>query len=536
MRTALIKEYYEGPEYLKQLRARADVLSMCEKDPLARARVILDVWAVDPIRFFEDVLFLKIPEFGNAIKPYFLFEYQKNILRRLQDAEMSGEDAELLIDKLRGMGMTWLIAGYMYWRWLFTPNWSGFILSRTESEVDDGTETPDSSIFGKIRFFIKHTPKWVLPEGFQSKGKKGTSTDSMLRLINPALSSSINGSSTNSNAGRSRRYSFVFIDECFYIERFLEVRRSLLSVARTMVYVSSVKAGRVAKDFKEKSQESGNYITLSWRDHPWKDEEWFKQKEKEAEFDPESMKELMVDYSIDARSQYYPEVRQSKVEPVEYNRSLPLYGFLDVGRGDLTVLGWMQFTGSSLTVIEAYASKNKALEWYIPFMNREVGFNPDKYTPANILMLNRVRSFEKPHVWFGEQAHFSRVMPSNTSIASELAKNGVRLMYNQYAINHEPRRHATSLMLPKTIFNSESEGVMELYDAIATSRYTASIAATSKQTVMKPVHDIEIADWRAAFENGCANIGRVMKKQREDLSTEMKDSGFAGRVISMLRV
>lgn len=535
MRSVLIEEYYNGPEYLKKLQARANVMRMCEADPLQRSRMILDVWAVDPIAFIEDFLFLHIPEYQNLTKPMFLFEYQKKIILRLLESEQSGLDVELLIDKPRGMGFTWLVAAYLVWRWLFSPNWSGFVLSRTETEVDDGSADPSSSIFGKIRFLINHLPGWITPEGFKAKGAKGTSTDSKLRLMNPNMGTIIAGSSTNSNAGRSRRYSFIFIDECFSIERFTEVWRSLQSVARVKVFGSTVKPGRIFKEFKELIDASGGYISLSWKDHPFKDQIWYDEQIKKAEFDPEVMKEISADYSLNPKSQYYPEIIQSRVEDLIYDRHLPLYVFVDFGKQDLTVIGWAQFDGKELRIIDCYANSQKPLEFYIPFLNPQIAYNPDQYPDSETL--RRVRSYEKPVGYFGEQAHFAQVMPTNSSIAKELSKFGIRLIYNQYAIQYEPRRKASAMLLPRTVFNRNSSLVMELYDALANSRYTNSIAATSKVSILKPVHDDGIADYRAAFENLCVNLSRVIKFQRERVQETSDDNrGFYKDLIAYLRV
>lgn len=536
MRFALMKAWYESPEYLRKLRARAERQRLVSEDALIRQKVILDEWSVDPVRFIEDVLLIKIPEFNNEIKPFFLFEYQKTIIWKLQDAERSGLDVELLIDKPRGMGLTWAIMAYDYWRWLFTPNWSGFLLSRTETEVDDGTNSPDNSLIGKIRFFIDHTPDWLLPEGFESKGRKGTSTDSKLRLMNPMLSTQIIGSSTNSNAGRSRRYSFTLIDECFSIERFSDVWRALQSVSRVKLFISTVKQGRVFEDFKNMCEAEGNYISLSWKDHPFKDQEWYDDQMRKAEFDPEVMKEIEVDYSVNPRSQYYPEIRQATVEDIPYNRKLPLYVSLDFGKQDLTVMDWIQFDGKDVYVVESYANSQKPLEFYIPFLNPELPPNPDKYNTTQLELINKLRTWDKPRGYFGEQAHFIKVMPLNRSIAQELFKYQIRLMYNQYAIGYEARRMATSRLLPRTHFNRMSSGVMRLYDGIANSRYTSSIAATSKVSVMKPIHD-ENADYRASLENGMVNIARVVRSQREHSAAQDPDTKtFYQSMIKQLKI
>lgn len=531
-----IREYYDGPEYLKKLQSRAENIRLLAADPMARARMVLDTYAVDFERFCEDILFLIIPEFGDAIKPFFLFEYQKKIIRKIQEAEAYGGDIELLVDKPRGMGITWLIVAYFFWRWLYQPNWSAFILSRTEDEVDDGTASPGNSIFAKFRWTIAHTPKWMLPEGFQSKGKKGTSTDSTLRIINPAMGTALVGSSTNSNAGRSRRYSIILIDECFSIERFTEVHRSLQTVARIQLYVSTTKASREAKKFMEMCKENGNYVSLDWRDHPWKDEEWYQEQLRKAEFDPEVMKEVDKGYAVSKQMQYYPEIEFAKVVKIAYDSGHPIYCGLDFGKGDLTVIIFAQFLGNQINIISAYSNKNKGkAEWYAPFMNPDCDIDPQfQYSEKQLQQIAKYRAWRKPTAWFGEVAHTIKSMADNTSIASVLAKKGIRIICNNYAIEYEPRRKATSLLLPKMVFNEDDEGAMDVYDAITDSKYKKS--TSSKGVSMEPAHDDEIADYRAALENLCVNVGRIFKHQRGDVHEDLKKDGFVSNLIKSLKV
>ncbi len=533
MNIARIKDYYNSEEYMDKLKIRAENVKKCSVDPIFRSRMIVDIYSVDFERFCEDFLFLIIPEFGDAIKPFFLFEYQKKIVRKIQEAELSGADMDLLIDKPRGMGLTWIIIAYMYWRWLYTPNWTGFVLSRTETEVDDGTSIASNSILSKLRWMIEKTPNWMLPQGYQPKGKRGTSTDSTLRIINPVLGSAIIGSSTNSNAGRSRRYSMTFVDECFAIDRFMEVNRSLQSVSRIKVFVSTTKSGSKYKKFKDLCEEVGNYISLNWRDHPWKDDEWYKEQLRKSEYDPEIMKEVDVSYNINPKLQYYPQIAQSTLAPVSYDESKPIYTGLDFGRNDLTVLIWAQFDGNKLNILDCYANKERPAIWYAPFLNPEHELEFD-YSPFQMEMIKKVRGWKKPTANFGEVAHTNKSMTDNKSIADVMGMRGVRIIVNNYAVEHEPRRKAVSSLLPKTVFNSESESVLDLYDAITNSRYKTAL--TSKSTAMTPVHDDDIADYRAAFENLCSNMGRVFKHQRKDISPGMNDGGFIQNIIKSLRV
>ena len=518
MNIKLLERYYDSDEYLTKLRARISVLKEFEEDEYARAAKILDIYAVDPIRFIEDFCFIKADKLDGSPKPFFLFEYQKKIIYKLQELENGGEEAEFLADKPREMGITWLMCCYFLWRWLFTPNYSAFILSRTEAEVDDGTRNPQGSIFSKIRWQIDLLPKYMLPESYQRKEGRGTTTDMNLKLINPNLGTSLTGSSTNASAGRSRRYSTCYIDECFFIEHFSEVYRSLQSVSKVKIFTSTVVHGRVYEDFKKTLEAKGNYMSLRWSDHPFKDKEWYDQMVTKAEQmnDPDIMREVEPSYALSEKAMYYPQVRLSRVEPFEYRVGLPVYVSMDIGgKHDLTVAIFWQFDGGWFYCLDAYFNKNRPLDWYAPFLNKELLWNPSVYNEAQARFIMKVRDWKKPTAYFGELDHFAARHPTNVSSAQVLAKLGIRLMYNQYAVKFPPRYHATTQLLPRTIFNSNSDGAMRVYDGIASSRYSGSVRTTTEQ--LKPIHDDEIADFRAAAENFYVNVPRILRVQREDV-------------------
>ena len=463
-----------------------------------------------------------------------------------------------MIDKPRGMGLTWLICTFFLWRWTFDANYSSFILSRTEKEVDDGTSEPDSSIFGKLRWQIDMLPDYLLSSDFKPKVGKGTPTDSMLRLYNPTLKSTIIGASTSSNAGRSRRYSSVFVDECFFIEKFKEVNRSLTSVARNKILVSTTVEDKTARDFKERCEKQGTYISLTYQDHPFKDEQWFNELQKKADDldDPDIMREAKVNYSVSPKYQYYPQVAKSKVEDLEYNPARPLYISLDIGGNqDLTVIGYWQFNGINFDLLESFESKARPSKWYVPFFNPFAGeviqmttkdgveyradwldtdpASPVKYSYSEYQynFIQKISTWKKPIAWFGELDHTIPRMPTNQSTAQVLIPYGIRITYNNYGIEHEPRHSATSVLLPKIRFNDVPQTI-KVYNAIANSKRPKMENHTSEN--LKPIHGSDgTADRRAMVENFCVNVSRILRKQREEIP--QSERSFAGSIIKKLR-
>lgn len=538
MRVQLIKEYYESEEYIAKLRFRVQNLKEMHENEFVRAERLLSIYSVDPIRFIEDFCFIKFTEFDARPKPFFLFEYQKKIVLELLQMENSDDYIDCLIDKPRGMGLTWLVSAFFVWRFLFKPHYSAFILSRTEDEVDDGTPNPDSSIFGKLRWQLSMFPQWMLPDGFRPKQGKGTTTDSSLRMLNPAIGSSIIGSSTNANAGRSRRYSTTFVDECFYIEHFQEVNRSLTSVSRMKIFVSTTVESKAAKDFKDMCEKQGTYLPLTWKDHPFKDQQWYDELKAKAEQldDPDLMREAQIDYSVSPKSQYYPQVVDAECVPLVYEKNRPLFISLDIGgRQDKTVFGYWQFDGLHFDLIEAYENNNKPIEWYAPFLTPNTMIDPQyEYNEYQKLLIGKLRTWNKAVAHFGELDHTVKRMPTNKSSADYLKPYGVNIIYNQYAIQHLPRHAAVSSLLPKMRFNSDSPAVMRVYDALANSKYVGTNKNTAEN--LKPVHGTDgTADRRAMLENFAVNVGRLLKHQRADVNDPHVRS-FAGAIIKKLRV
>lgn len=554
MRNELLKQYYDSQEYSNKVATRFKILMECEAEPLKITKYAIDSWSVDPIAFIEQFGWIINPKFDNETKPFFLFEYQKEVIMKIWQCEIDGKDHELLVDKPREMGMTWVVVWYQIWRWLFTQSWSGFNLSRTETEVDDGSSDPSSSLFGKIRWSLDKLPHWLVPEGFIPKGKRGNSTDMLLRISNPQMASIIVGSTTNANAGRSRRYSFTFIDECFFIEKFNSVRRALDSVSNMKLFVSTAQGGRVYKKFVDKCRMLGDYISLTYNDNPFKDLEWFKEKTKAAESDPEIMREVVPSYTLASSEQYYPEISQAKLEDnIEYDPALRLYVGIDYGKQDHTILVFAQFDGKNMRIIEVIANKKVDFEWYAPFLNpgmipsfegkqenasisQHMYYDPAKYFGKFKPLLEKIRSWRKPTGYFGEPAHKQVHYPSNKSIMKTLVHFGVKLLVNDYAIPFEVRRKAVTMLLPKTTFNQSSEEVVELFGAIENSRYASGSKGTSKKAMMSPAHDDEVGDFRSAFENLCVNFPRILRPQRKEIDNSMKEGNFIGDMLKFLKV
>lgn len=219
-----------------------------------------------------------------TIMPFILFPRQKELITFLLHCLKAQESG--LLEKSRDMGATWVCCGVSVWLWLF---WEGAAVgwgSRKEQLVDKLGD-PDS-IFEKIRMQVQSLPGFLMPGGFNWRLHS-----SYMKLINPANDATITGEAGD-NIGRGGRKLIYFKDESAHYERPEKIEAALGDNTRVQIDLSSVNG--TANVFARKRQ-SGivwypdaeipkgkvRVFIMDWRDHPTKDEEWYKHRKEKAE-------------------------------------------------------------------------------------------------------------------------------------------------------------------------------------------------------------------------------------------------------------
>lgn len=220
---------------------------------------------------------------GLAYRPFVLYPRQVELVEFVQnlvESECAG-----LIEKSRDMGATWTLSAWSVHQLLFNPGVSIGWGSRKEILVDRLGD-PDS-IFEKMRLLIRLLPPEFLPEAFD-EGKHM----SHMRILNPLNGASITGEAGD-NIGRGGRKLVTIIDEAAHLERPELVEAALADTTRVRIDISSVcgvgnvfhrkrQAGKVW-DHGEMDRECANVFIMDWRQHPEKDEEWYRAREAKAE-------------------------------------------------------------------------------------------------------------------------------------------------------------------------------------------------------------------------------------------------------------
>ncbi len=179
------------------VRARDYLRQCCKEDPLFYFRAFC--WTLDPRR-----------KEGHRVVPFIPWGGQDAaILSIIQNGIDRGRD--VVIQKSRDEGATWINLGTLEHRWHFNEDESFLCISRTEDLVDKSGD-PDA-LFYKIDLIHRYQPNWLMPKGYDPARHRRKFT-----FENPEQGCAINGAATVEAAGVGGRRKAMLIDEFSLIE------------------------------------------------------------------------------------------------------------------------------------------------------------------------------------------------------------------------------------------------------------------------------------------------------------------------------
>jgi hypothetical protein len=273
----------------KLFASRVSLLAQAAKSPQLQA--LLREKCRRDIRFwFNHFCWTFDPRLAQPHRPFRLYAYQEKALDQIVAAIERGED--LLVEKSRDMGISWLILMVFQYFWLFRPG-SNFHLGSRKLEMVD-RKGDMSTLFEKLRYNLDWLPDWMMPPGY----KRGSQSphDNEARLLNPANRNVITGESSNGNFGRGGRYRAVLFDEFpFWPDQDAAYASAGQSTpCRLVVGTPFGKNNRFAA-----LRFSGlvKVLSLHWREHPHKDEAWYAQQKTRMSED-ELARELDINYEL----------------------------------------------------------------------------------------------------------------------------------------------------------------------------------------------------------------------------------------------
>ena len=213
-----------GQKMLKNIDHRQRIYDMMFKDSGFLKEewelcIIYDPGCVEPtgvFRFFENHLWTHEPRplvlraygkqfIGHPTLPFLLFDFQKEGVFKIIEAIESGKD--LLIDKSRDMGVTWLVIGVLTWYWWRAESGSEFLLGSRKYEYVDKKDSVDT-LFEKVRYNVYRLHTLMKPKKFDKH-----KNDNVGFIYNPDNENFFRGEANNPNFATSGRYKAIFADE-----------------------------------------------------------------------------------------------------------------------------------------------------------------------------------------------------------------------------------------------------------------------------------------------------------------------------------
>lgn len=241
------------------LAYRRAILEWAAKSPINQAAVI---WRAsqDLIWFVDTFCWTYDPRLTDCtVVPFITYAFQEETLLRINQSIEQGDD--IVIEKSRDMGASWMCLLVFFWRWLFKRMQSFLLLSRVEDLVDKKNES--DSLFWKVDFLLKFLPAWLKPAYERQK----------LSLQNLDYGSSITGSSTTSESGRGGRKTAALLDEFAAVPEGHAMLRATRDMTNCRIFNSTPQGtGNAFYDIRTKLLPLDQVLTLHWTLHPEKAE------------------------------------------------------------------------------------------------------------------------------------------------------------------------------------------------------------------------------------------------------------------------
>ncbi len=318
-------------EVSENWKHRASLLSHADKDPQFAAA--LKILCHDNVLFWINS-FCYIYEVRqelqrahgseSAILPFITYPFQdKYILKLVEQIE---SEKDMLTEKTRDMGVSWMVLIVFVWFWQFGEAGNDFLLGSRKENFVDMREDMDA-LFPKIRFLLRNQPLFLLPKGFSLKSEADEKRYAPYMIVkNPETGSTITGEANNKYFGSGGRRRAVLLDEYAKWEHTDESAwQSLGDVTPCRLPVSSAN-GKKNQFYKLRAGEVSQIkvARVHWKDHPHKDNKWY-EAEKTRRSPSELAAEVDINYAASVTNRAYESYKESvHVKSVKYDTDTPI--------------------------------------------------------------------------------------------------------------------------------------------------------------------------------------------------------------------
>ena len=285
--------------------------------------------------------------------PFVLYPFQMETVLRLNEAIEAGED--LLVEKSRDMGLSWLLCLVFEYRWLFDSGQQFLIGSRNFGSAD--TRGDLATLMEKCRFNLREQPANMLPAGFDFRKH-----DVAGRLLNPQNGNTIIAEAATENFARGGRYTAILLDE-FAFWSWADGAYAAAGQSSLCRLVVSTPNGRKNRFALERFSEMTPILTLHWSLHPFKDKVWYEEQKKRL-LKHEVARELDISYEYSNRDRVYEEFTAQHIAKVVYNPDLEVLRSWDFGYHTPAVLALQRDEWGRVVVLKEWVGQRVVLKTF----------------------------------------------------------------------------------------------------------------------------------------------------------------------------
>ncbi len=227
----------------------------------------------DVLFFFAAFGWVFEPRSRFPIKPFVPWVHQEPVILEMDaaiDEALATEEAvDVLLDKSRAQGGTYIYLNLFIRRWLRDEMFSAGLVTRNEKLVDSATDS--DTLLWKVNWALERLPEWMLPKGFDFGKHRSLSDHSFL---NPELGGTVVGYAAGQDCGRGGRKTVFALDEIGSLDfvkggKDRAVVDSLQDVTNCLFFVSTFGCDSgVFWEAANAPDTSGKHLVLDWRDNP----------------------------------------------------------------------------------------------------------------------------------------------------------------------------------------------------------------------------------------------------------------------------
>jgi hypothetical protein len=262
-------------------RLQAIIRALCRHSPLFWMRLFC--WTFDPRQ-------------AQSMRPFIPYPFQEVLIESMHN-HIHTKKSDLLIEKSRDMGVSWLTCLVFQHDWLFGQGANYLLGSRKQSLVDSKGDM--ASLFEKIRFNLRYQPAWLQPLGFDP-----VRHDCQGRLINPSNQSTLTGEASTAQFARGGRYRAVLLDEFAFWENGDEAWAAAGQSSPCRVAISTP-FGKQNAFARLRFSNKVKVYSAHWSQHPHRNAAWYDQQCGRMSQD-EIARELDINYNLSLQNRLFP--------------------------------------------------------------------------------------------------------------------------------------------------------------------------------------------------------------------------------------